>query len=119
MWPTYPTHERFNGAALMTVRKVKNRIGGKPSELLLQWGRTDDSAEGGSRFPTMWFFRPSFNGAALMTVRKGEIQPAARAQGVALQWGRTDDSAEGAFIARKSQITGSFNGAALMTVRKA
>jgi len=84
---------RFNGAALVRVRKCSFR---SPSPLTgtLQWGRTRSSAEISNRFDSGTVAGTRFNGAALVRVRKPIWADRVRPLAQLLQWGRTRSSAE-------------------------
>ena len=110
----------FNGAALVRVRKGGLISLAYKSFMLLQRGRTRESAEGGANRGRRGALQNGFNGAALVRVRKGP-RPGQR-------HAPARSCFNGAALVRVRKVAGclpcccwfqGFNGAALVRVRKA
>jgi len=110
---------RFNGAALVRVRKWQYRYRSRYREKMLQWGRTRSSAEiDGVQRPELEQVG-RFNGAALVRVRKSAFR--ARRPGAPRSASMGPHSFECGNCQRlpEGKWSGAcFNGAALVRVRK-
>ncbi len=89
-----PSKWRFNGAALVRVRRGQGPWAFPKAMNQLQRGRTRESAESSVQFSGRLRQPSRFNGAALVRVRRGIIYLSEPSSVFKLQRGRTRESAE-------------------------